>query len=106
MIEIVSVLVALCLISLVLRVFARIRRRVGFGVDDYLSMLSMVLLIGMLIELILCKYDSTDWNSSVLTATRVYNRRQWSPYRGSLPRYPRELLEGTYPAISNINNPT
>ena len=107
MIEIVSVLVALCLISLVLRVFARIRRRVGFGVDDYLSMLSMVLLIGMLIELIFCKYCSTDWNLFHPNGYhRVCNWRQWSPYRGSIPRYPRELLEGTYPAISNINNPT
>jgi hypothetical protein len=54
MIEIVSVLVGLCLISTVLRVFARLKRRVGFGIDDYLSMGSMVLMIGMLVELILC----------------------------------------------------
>lgn len=54
MIEIVSVLVSLCLISVVLRVFARIRRRVGFGIDDYLSLISMVLLVAMLVELILC----------------------------------------------------
>ncbi|KAJ5306827.1 hypothetical protein N7508_005842 [Penicillium antarcticum] len=53
MIEIVSVLVSLCLISTALRVFARLRRRVGFGIDDYLSMGAMVLMIGMLIELIL-----------------------------------------------------
>ncbi|KAJ5926291.1 hypothetical protein N7516_008064 [Penicillium verrucosum] len=53
MIEIVSVLVSLCLISVVLRVFARIRRRVGFGIDDYLSLISMVLLVAMLVELIL-----------------------------------------------------
>lgn len=56
MIETISVLVSLCLISVVLRVVARIRRRVGFGVDDYLSMVSMVLLIAMLVELILCKW--------------------------------------------------
>jgi hypothetical protein len=56
MIEIVTVLVALCLISVVMRVFARIKRRVGLGVDDYLSILSMVLMIAMLIELCLCKY--------------------------------------------------
>lgn len=55
MIEIVTVLVALCFISVVLRVFARLRRRVGFGVDDYLSFLSMVLMIAMLIELGLCE---------------------------------------------------
>lgn len=54
MIEIVTVLVALCVISVVLRVVARIRRRVGFGVDDYLSFLSLVLMIAMLIELGLC----------------------------------------------------
>lgn len=57
MIEIVSVLVALCLISVVLRVVARMRRRVAFGVDDYLSVLSMVLMIAMLIELGLCEYS-------------------------------------------------
>ncbi|KGO78324.1 hypothetical protein PITC_059370 [Penicillium italicum] len=39
MIETISVLVGLCLISLVLRVVARIRRRVGFGIDDYLNMI-------------------------------------------------------------------
>lgn len=55
MIEIVSVLVSLCLISVVARMVARYRRRVGFGIDDYLSLLSMVLMIAMLIELILCK---------------------------------------------------
>jgi len=55
MIEIVSVLVALCLISVVARVVARYRRRVGFGVDDYLCLVSMVLMIAMLIELVLCK---------------------------------------------------
>lgn len=55
MIEIVTILVALCFISVVLRVVARLQRRVGFGVDDYLSVLSMVLMIAMLIELGLCK---------------------------------------------------
>ncbi|KAJ5328835.1 hypothetical protein N7541_001037 [Penicillium brevicompactum] len=53
MIEIVTVLVFLSLVSVVLRMFARLRRRVGFGVDDYLSSVSIVLLIAMLIELIL-----------------------------------------------------
>lgn len=56
MIEIVTVLVALYLISVVMRVFARIKRRVRLGVDDYLSILSMVLMIAMLIQLGLCKY--------------------------------------------------
>jgi hypothetical protein len=55
MIEIVSVLVSLSLISVVLRMFARLRRRVSFGIDDYLSVMSMVLMIAMLIELILCE---------------------------------------------------
>jgi hypothetical protein len=62
MIEVVSVLVALCLISTVLRVFARLRRRVGFGIDDYLSMGAMFLMIGMLIELILCSSHSPCFN--------------------------------------------
>ncbi|KAJ5802054.1 uncharacterized protein N7503_004504 [Penicillium pulvis] len=53
MIVIVSVLVALCAICVALRVVARLRRRVGFGVDDYLSILSMVLMLAMLVELIL-----------------------------------------------------
>jgi uncharacterized membrane protein len=56
MIEIISVLVSLCLISVVMRVVARLHRRVRFGVDDYLSMISMVLLVAMLIELILCMF--------------------------------------------------
>lgn len=64
MIEIVTVLVALCFITTVLRVVARLRRRVGFGVDDYLSILSMVLLIGMLIELGLCEFVESDNPSS------------------------------------------
>lgn len=51
MIVIVSVLVALCAICVVLRVVARLRRRVGFGIDDYLSVLSMVLMFAMLVEL-------------------------------------------------------
>lgn len=55
MIEIVTVLVALCFISVVLRVAARLQRRVGFGIDDYLSVLSMVLMIAMLVELGLCE---------------------------------------------------
>lgn len=55
MIIIVLVLVFLCLVSVVLRVVARMRRRVGFGIDDYLSVVSMVLLLAMLVELVLCK---------------------------------------------------
>ncbi|KAJ5641413.1 hypothetical protein N7490_005413 [Penicillium lividum] len=53
MIEIVSVLVALCCICVALRVVARVHRRVSFGVDDYLSLLSMILMLAMLVELVL-----------------------------------------------------
>lgn len=76
MIAIVTVLVALCFVSVVLRVIARMRRRVGFGMDDYLSFLSMVLMIAMLIELGLCGC-LIIWNdrSSANISTRVFNRR-------------------------------
>ncbi|KAJ5765735.1 hypothetical protein N7520_005294 [Penicillium odoratum] len=53
MIEIISILVALCCICVALRVVARARRRVSFGVDDYLSLLSMMLMLAMLVELVL-----------------------------------------------------
>jgi hypothetical protein len=55
MIVIITVLVVLSLMSVILRVLARMRRRVGFGVDDYLNIASIVLMIAMLVELILCK---------------------------------------------------
>ncbi|KAE8144630.1 hypothetical protein BDV25DRAFT_166379 [Aspergillus avenaceus] len=55
MICIVSVLVGLALISVILRVFARLKRRVGFGMDDYLCFISIALLVAMLVELILCE---------------------------------------------------
>lgn len=51
----VSVLVALSIIAVALRIFARFKRRVGFGVDDYLCFISMLLLISMLVELALCE---------------------------------------------------
>ncbi|KAB8266221.1 hypothetical protein BDV32DRAFT_134223 [Aspergillus pseudonomiae] len=53
MICIVSVLVGLSLISVIVRVFARMKRSIGLGMDDYLCFLSMGLLIAMLIELVL-----------------------------------------------------
>lgn len=56
MICIVSVLVGLSLISVILRVFARMKRSIGLGMDDYLCFLSLTLLIAMLIELVLCKH--------------------------------------------------
>jgi hypothetical protein len=55
MIAIVSVLVGLSVLAVILRVFARIKRRVKLGVDDYLCFLSIVMLIAMEVELILCK---------------------------------------------------
>lgn len=67
MIEIVTVLVALCLISVVMRVVARLQRRVGLGVDDYLSIVSMVLMIAMLIELCLCECAHDSCWMSLLT---------------------------------------
>lgn len=76
MIEIVTVLVALCLISVVLRVVARLQRRVGFGIDDYLSVLSMVLMIAMLVELGLCEFFTRPCEfTSILTHARVLYRR-------------------------------
>ncbi|GKZ21659.1 hypothetical protein AbraIFM66951_002319 [Aspergillus brasiliensis] len=55
MIVIVSVLVGLTCISMALRFVARVKRRTGFGVDDCLCFVAVVLMLGMLIELILCK---------------------------------------------------
>lgn len=81
MIEIVTVLVALCFVSVVLRVVARLQRRVGFGVDDYLSVVSMVLMIAMLIELGLCElFWCQDFNPRPLIFNRVFHRRQWGPH--------------------------
>ncbi|KAL4935534.1 hypothetical protein BDV06DRAFT_126656 [Aspergillus oleicola] len=53
MIATVTVLVVLSILAVLLRVFARYKRRVRFGWDDYLCFLSAILLIGMLIELVL-----------------------------------------------------
>ena len=55
MIAIVSVLMSLALFSVILRVVARIKRQVGFGLDDYLCFFSAVVLLSMLVELVLCK---------------------------------------------------
>ncbi|KAJ5222882.1 uncharacterized protein N7469_009122 [Penicillium citrinum] len=74
MIEIVSVLVALCLISVVARVVARYRRRVGFGVDDYLCLVSMVLMVAMLIELVLwCSIGGNGTHVSEVDAKTMMN---------------------------------
>ncbi|KAL2870082.1 uncharacterized protein BJX67DRAFT_378628 [Aspergillus lucknowensis] len=53
MIAAVTVLVGLSITAVFLRVFARFRRRVSLGVDDYLCFASVILLLAMLIELIL-----------------------------------------------------
>ncbi|KAL4803017.1 hypothetical protein BDV18DRAFT_163543 [Aspergillus unguis] len=53
MIATVTVLVALSISAVLLRVLARYRRRVQFGMDDYLCFVSGILLLAMLIELIL-----------------------------------------------------
>ena len=58
MITIVSVLVALAMGAVILRVVARLKRRVRFAVDDYLCFFSMVILLSMLIELVLCEWHS------------------------------------------------
>lgn len=54
MISIVTVLVSLAFLAVILRIVARFKRKVHFGVDDYLCFACMLLLIGMLIELSLC----------------------------------------------------
>lgn len=58
-IAIVSVLVGVSFIATLLRVWARLKRRVPFGMDDYLCFAAMVLLIAMEIELVLCRWLSS-----------------------------------------------
>ncbi|OBT87326.1 hypothetical protein VE02_03022 [Pseudogymnoascus sp. 03VT05] len=52
MIIIVTVLVGLATIATVLRVFARLKRRVKIDIDDYLCFTALFLLYGMLVQLI------------------------------------------------------
>lgn len=79
MIAIVSVLVGLSVLAVILRVFARIKRRVKLGVDDYLCFLSIIMLISMEIELILCKSHLAQRYRPVLTTShRGCHRRQWA----------------------------
>ncbi|KAJ5675128.1 uncharacterized protein N7477_005062 [Penicillium maclennaniae] len=74
MIEIIAALVALCLISVVMRVVARLKRRVGLGVHDYLSILSMVLMIAMLTELCLwCSIGGNGAHVKTLDAEAMIN---------------------------------
>lgn len=96
MIRIVSVLVGLATLSAILRVIARIKIRMKFGIDDYLCFGGMVFLYGMLIELILCEYTIFLFEKRKLTfEPRVCHRRQWNTHCRSRSSYDREFLEGT-----------
>ncbi|BDD56021.1 hypothetical protein MPDQ_003243 [Monascus purpureus] len=53
MIGIISALVGVATIAVILRIIARLKRRLHFGVDDYLCFTALVLLYGMFVELIL-----------------------------------------------------
>lgn len=64
MIAIVSVLVALAVGAVGLRVFARFKRRVQFGIDDYLCFISLAILLSMLIELVLCMSSCVLFNGA------------------------------------------
>ncbi|THC96216.1 hypothetical protein EYZ11_004294 [Aspergillus tanneri] len=72
MITIVSVLVGLSVISTFLRLIARVKRRAGFGVDDYLCVASTLLMLGMLVELILwCVIGGNGYHESTLDTTTL-----------------------------------
>lgn len=58
MIGIISALVGVATIAVILRIIARLKRRLRFGVDDYLCFTALVLLYGMFIELILCTSET------------------------------------------------
>lgn len=90
MIAIVTVLISLALFSVILRVFARIKRQVGFGIDDFLCFFSAVVLLSMLIELILCKLAcilpvqhvrSTDSGLQGAPSVEMANIKQTSMYQ-------------------------
>ncbi|KAL2831755.1 hypothetical protein BDW59DRAFT_124640 [Aspergillus cavernicola] len=53
MIATVTVLIGLSITAVLLRAFARLKRRVQFGIDDYICFLSVILMIAMLVELLL-----------------------------------------------------
>ena len=95
MIAIITVLISLALFSVILRVFARIKRRVGFGVDDYLCLFSAVVLLSMLIELILCKLVLILPVQHVLiVACRVHHRWRWPTSSRSRCTNPNEFRKG------------
>ncbi|PYI00550.1 integral membrane protein [Aspergillus sclerotiicarbonarius CBS 121057] len=77
MILIISVLVGLACLSAALRIVARVKRRTGFGVDDYLCFVAIVLMLGMLIELILwCTMGGSGYHMSDLDARTIVLFRQ------------------------------
>ncbi|RAL03105.1 uncharacterized protein BO80DRAFT_491889 [Aspergillus ibericus CBS 121593] len=77
LIVIISVLVGLACLSTAVRIIARIKRRTGFGVDDYLCFVAIVLMLGMLIELILwCTMGGTGYHMSGLDARTIVVFRQ------------------------------
>ncbi|GLA37190.1 hypothetical protein AnigIFM63309_003759 [Aspergillus niger] len=72
MIVIVSVLVGLTCLSMTLRFVARVKRRTGFGVDDCLCFVAVVLMLGMLIELILwCSIGGNGYHISDLDTRTI-----------------------------------
>ncbi|RDK41383.1 hypothetical protein M752DRAFT_301762 [Aspergillus phoenicis ATCC 13157] len=72
MIVIVSVLVGLTCLSMTLRFVARVKRRTGFGVDDCLCFVAVVLMLGMLIELILwCSIGGNGYHVSDLNTRTI-----------------------------------
>jgi hypothetical protein len=103
MICIVSVLVGLSLICVILRVFARLKRRVGFGMDDYLCFFSILLLIAMLIELALCKSCEMPLLKSSLTFnSRGHYWRQRIPHGRLGSEHIDELFKGMVICHLNI----
>lgn len=69
-VRVVAALITLSIISVILRVFARLKRRVHFGVDDYLCFISGLLMIGMLIECVLCELKSIHASSTPADRTQ------------------------------------
>jgi hypothetical protein len=57
MITIVAVLVSLASMAVVLRIFARLKLRLKFAIDDYLCFSAMGFMYGMFVELVLCEYE-------------------------------------------------
>lgn len=80
MIIIVAVLVALASIAVLLRIYVRLKLRLGFAIDDYLCFATLFFLYGMLVELVLCECETILKPPSKLTSKpRVHDRWQWQP---------------------------